>query len=317
LLGDVGGTNARFALQTGVGSLLTSVASYACIDYPSLQAVIQKYLNDHPHTVARHCAIGIANPITGDFVQMTNHDWSFSILDLQATFGFKRLLVINDFTALAMSLPSLRPADLQKIGQGQVVHGSPRALIGAGTGLGVSGLFQMGSSLCAINGEGGHTSLAATDAFEAEVVRWIQNQFGHASAERALSGPGLINLYRAICDVTGVVAQNFTAPEIVSNARDSFDAECSRAVQLFFSFLGNVAGNLALTLGARGGVYIGGGIVPRVLPEMLKSSFREQFESKGRFKSYLSAIPTFIINAAVSPALLGAAAALDLDVAKV
>jgi glucokinase len=314
LLGDIGGTNARFAWQAGVASFITSVSTFACADYPSLQAVIQQYLSAHSHPQPRCCALGMANPITGDTVQMTNHHWSFSISALQKALGLKRLLVINDFTALALSLPTLSPLDLQKIGQGQAVAEAPVALIGPGTGLGVSGLFKVGSKFSAITGEGGHVSLAAVDDFEAAVVHWLQKQFGHASAERALSGPGLINLYRAVSDLKGTSPQEFTASKIVSLAKEGTDEACSTALKLFFSFLGTTAGNLALTLGARGGVYIGGGIVPRVIAEMCTSSFRTRFEGKGRFQAYLSDIPTFVIDVAVSPALHGAAAALDLEI---
>jgi glucokinase len=311
LLGDVGGTNARFAWAQSVGSPLSDIVTYPCINTPTLEAALKAYLSSHQTTQPIYCALGIANPIVGDLVQMTNHHWSFSISALQKSLGFRQLLVINDFSALALSLPSLRQEDLQQVGGGKAVSGAPLALLGPGTGLGVSGLMVASGSVEAINGEGGHVSLAANNEFESAIVQRLQKRFGHASAERALSGPGLVNLYRAVCDISDAVAEDLLPSEVTKFALRKSNAECIQALQLFFAFLGSVAGNLALTLGARGGVYLGGGILPRLLDELHASMFRQRFESKGRFQSYLSEIPTFVIDAVDPPALIGASAALD------
>ena len=196
---------------------------------------------------------------------------------------------------------------------GQAVADAPLALIGPGTGLGVSGLLRAHvDGYVAIAGEGGHVTRPAADDAEAAVVAWLRERFGHASAERAQSGPGLVNLYQAAAHLSGQPVQAFEPAQVIVGARAGTCAACRSAVGLFCSFLGSVAGNLALTLGARGGVYIGGGIVPRLLPELEGSRFRDRFEGKGRFQDYLVAIPTFVIDAAESPAFMGASRALDI-----
>ena len=312
LLADIGGTNARFAWQTGPDAPLTDVACYPCAAHESLEVAVRYYLAQHHKAVPPSCAIGIANPILGDLVQMTNHHWSFSMSQLQRNLGLERLKVINDFTALALSLPALRVEDLHGVGQGIAVAGSPMAVLGPGTGLGVSGLLPASANqFIAITGEGGHVTLAPDSDFETAVVGWLTHRFGHASAERALSGPGLVNLYEAACALAKQPALALGSADIIERARGGADAQCAAALQLFCAFLGSVAGNLALTLGARGGVYIGGGMAPRIRVELQRSTFRERFVAKGRFRGYLSAIPTFVIDARVSPALAGAARALD------
>jgi glucokinase len=313
LVGDVGGTNARFAWQAAAGAPLSDVVTLPCADHATLEAAMQHYLATLGKGQARCAAIGIANPVVGDQVRMTNHHWSFSIEAVRQMLGLERFLVINDFTALALSLPVLPKDELRQIGSGAAVAGAPLGLLGPGTGLGVSGLLPArgGQRAIPINGEGGHVTLAAADAHEEAVIRRLRERFGHASAERALSGPGLVNLYVALCEVHGLVAQPLQAADVSSRAAAGQDPICVEALDLFFSFLGNVAGNLALSLGARGGVYIGGGIVPRLGDAIDRSRFRGRFEAKGRFGSYLQAIPTLLVDARVSPALLGAARALD------
>ena len=313
LVGDVGGTNARFAWQATAGAPLTDVVTLPCADHATLEAAMQHYLAKLDKGSPQCAAIGIANPVVGDQVRMTNHHWSFSIEAVRQLLGLKRFLVINDFTALALSLPALSSDELRQVGGGQAVPGLPMGLLGPGTGLGVSGLLpaREGQRAIPINGEGGHVTLAAADAQEEAVIRRLRERFGHASAERALSGPGLVNLYVALCEVHGLSAQAMQAADVTSRAAAGEDSICVEALDLFFSFLGNVAGNLALSLGARGGVYIGGGIVPRLGAAIDRSRFRERFEAKGRFGSYLQPIPTLVVDARISPALLGAARALD------
>ena len=187
-------------------------------------------------------------------------------------------------------------------------------MLGAGTGLGASGLAASpGGHLVPVTGEGRHITLAAQDDHEAAVVQHLRQHFGHVSAERVLSGPGLVNLYQALCALAARKAEHLDAAAVIVHAREGRDPQCATALDLFFNFLGSVAGDLALTLGARGGVYVGGGIVPRLIPELESSSFRDRFESKGRFRDYLRDIPTFVINTKVSPAFMGASRALDMD----
>jgi glucokinase len=313
LVGDVGGTNARLALIEAPGAAPVGLAAFRCAEHASLQDVLHRYLDAAAAPWPRWCAIGIANPIVGDQVQMTNHSWSFSIEGVRREFGFERLLVINDFTALALSLPALRASDLKQVGGGAPVDGAPVGLVGPGTGLGVSGLVRMSArgQVIPINGEGGHMTLAPMDDEEGLVIAALRRRFGHVSAERAVSGPGLRNLYEAVCEVRGVAVQAFDPPAISAQAMAAGDAQCTAALTLFCSFLGNVAGNVALLLGARAGLYIGGGIVPRLSDWFDRSPFRVQFEAKGRFAGYLQQIPTYVVQAAMPPALTGAARALD------
>ena len=314
LLGDIGGTNARFAWQAGDGAPLQDVLALATADHASVGAAIAHYLATTGHSAPPWCAIGIANPITGDHVQMTNSHWSFSISALQAELRFERLRVINDFTALALALPELAPSELRQLGGGAAVPGTAIGLVGPGTGLGVSGLLPGAApgSWVPLQGEGGHVTLGPASEREAEVLRVLRERFGHASAERAVSGMGLEALHAALTtlDAPGHTTAPLPAAEITARALAGSDARCAKAVALFCSFLGSVAGNLALTLGARGGVYIGGGIGPRLGALFERAVFRERFEAKGRFRDYLAQIPVFVIHTSVSPALLGAARAL-------
>ena len=312
LLGDIGGTNARFGWQTKAGAPVTDVAVLPTDQHPTLVQAIRHYLSLNVKPAPRAGGLAIATTITGDQVKMTNHPWHFSIAALQSELGLQRLVVLNDFTALALGLPSLDVRELHRVGGGAAVAGAPLAVLGAGTGLGVSGLLATpGGGWVPITGEGGHVSLAPIDAREQAVLQQLIARFGHASAERALSGPGLVNLYQAACSLSGQAPQPLTAADVIAGARSASDPACTEALDLFFGFLGSVAGNLALTLGARGGVFVGGGIAPRLLPELERSTFRERFEAKGRFRDYLAATPTWVIHATVSPAFAGVARALD------
>ena len=312
LLGDIGGTNARWAWQASPQSGIQGVSVRACALNESLHASAEAFLAEGSHPRPAWVSIGIATPVTSDRVHMTNHTWSFSITELKQALGVERCLVINDFTALAMSLAALGPGDVRQVGGGSAVPGAAVALLGPGTGLGVSGLLpQPGGGWSVISGEGGHVTLAASDDREAAVLALLRQRHGHVSAERVLSGAGLVNLYTALCVMTGQAERSLQPSAVTQAALDGSDALCVQAMQMFTSFLGNVAGNLALTLGARGGVYIGGGIVPRLGASFDAAIFRRQFEGKGRFADYLKAVPTSVITAA-TPALIGASSALDL-----
>jgi len=313
MVGDIGGTNARFAWIEHEGAGLSHNDVLAASAYPSLLDAMRDYLCRQALPTPRWCALGIANPVVGDEVKMTNHDWSFSIAALQRALGVTRLLVINDFTALALSLPALTPAELRQVGTGQAQLGGPVALLGPGTGLGVSGLLrgEAGRPPVPVKGEGGHVTLPACDETEERVVTILRRRFGHASAERALSGPGIANLHAAACELAGEPPIPIDAAEVTTRALAGSDPRSTEAVDWFFSFLGTVAGDLVLSLGALGGVYIGGGIVPRLGLAIEASAFRERFESKGRFRAYMERVPSFVIEASTSPALLGAARALD------
>ena len=314
LMGDVGGTNARFAVQEAPGAPPTQVVTYPSVEYATIADALKAYVAQLACAKPLQAAIGIANPIVGDYVQMTNFHWAFSIEAVRKELGFDRLLLINDFTALALSLPALQAEHLRRIGGGGA--GDPKSavgLIGPGTGLGVSGLLRVDAAgrSVPLGGEGGHVSLAPANAREDKVVAALRDKFGHASAERALSGMGLVNLYEALCSIDGVAAKALDPAGVTGAATAGSDPHCVEAVEIFFAFLGSVAGNLALTLGSRGGMYIGGGIVPRLGDWIDRSTFRERFVAKGRFRDYLDGIPTWLIHAETSPALIGAANALD------
>ena len=315
LLGDVGGTNARLGWQATQSSGVQHVQVLPCADYPSLEVAIQTYLQQQNLPAPRACALGIANPITGDTIRMTNHHWTFSISEMARNLGLLKLNVINDFTALALAIPSISPAQLVQVGGQHALDFAPKAIIGAGTGLGVSGLFPVKAGRdqwVAIAGEGGHASLAAHNETEYRVIELIRQRYGHVSAERVLSGQGLVDLYLALRQLQQHEPIDVaSAADITHWALKNKDPLALQSLDMFAGFLGSVAGDLALTLGALGGGYLGGGVVPRWLGWFETSVFRERFEAKGRFRDYLKDIPVYVINAAESPALLGASRSLN------
>lgn len=312
LIGDIGGTNARFALVRSPGAPFSDVLTLACADHETLAAAIRHYMAQVGASRLRHAAIGIANPVTSDQVSMTNHHWSFSIEALRATLDLEQLRVLNDFTMLALALPTLTVAEREQIGEGSPDPQAPRALIGAGTGLGISGLVPCAGDFIPLNGEGGHVTLAAADSREAEIVALLGQRFAHVSAERVLSGPGLEALYEAVTRRHGAATKALSAAAISRRGLDGSCAYCAESLEIFCAMLGTVAANLALVLGARGGVYIGGGIVPKLGGYFARSPFRARFEQKGRFSDYLAQIPTYVIRAPY-PGLAGAARALARD----
>ena len=313
LLADVGATQARFAWQAAAGAPIEDAITRPCAEYPSLEDAVRDYLGRIDRPWPQVGAIAIASPVLGDRVQMTNHPWSFSISALRRALGLARLEVLNDFTALALALPGLAPESLRQVGGAHALPGAAIGLLGPGSGLGVSGLLPDGhGGWVPLRGEGGHVSLAPVTPREQRVVECLIQRYGHASAERAVSGPGLLDIHRALCLADGVwPPEGWSATQVSETALSGHDARCEEALSMMCAFLGSVAGNLALTLGAKGGVYIGGGIVPRLGAWFLGSPFRARFEAKGRFQSYLAEIPVWVITASPSPALAGAARALD------
>ena len=313
VLADIGGTHARFAWQASAGAAIEQVRVLRVAEHPSLQHALRSYLDGIGLRRPAAAAIAMANPVTGDVVRMTNHDWSFSQAALQAEFGLSTLRVLNDFTALALALPHLPAADLRQVGGGQAQPDAAIGLLGAGTGLGVSGLLPNGrGGWVPIQGEGGHVTLPAFTPRERLVMDGFHRRHGRASAERLLSGPGLLEAFLLLCEADSASTSNLNSAAAVSEAAlAGSHAQANEALNLFCALLGTVAGDLALTLGARGGVYVGGGIVPRLGAWFDASPFRERFEAKGRFQTYLAAIPVWVITAEQSPALIGASRALD------
>ncbi|KAI3590295.1 Glucokinase [Cupriavidus sp. U2] len=311
LLADVGGTNVRFALESAP-MRIGEVTAYKVADHASLEAAMRLYLSTLAHGERPgHAAIGLANPVTGDHVKLTNHNWAFSIEATRQALGLDTLVAINDFTALALALPYLPAADLVQVRPGSAVATAPRALLGPGTGLGVSGLVPApGGGAVALAGEGGHIEvMPATDD---EWIAWraAHDQLGRVSAERLLSGMGLSHIHAALSAEMGtLLAEPLTPAQVTEGALKQNDPLCRRAFDAFCGLLGSVAGDVALVLGARGGVYIGGGIVPRFVDAFHASPFNARFVDKGRMGQYLADIPVYVI-AAEFPALPGLARAL-------
>jgi glucokinase len=283
LIADIGGTNARFALASpDAQPYQERVLPVA--DHDSIVSAINTYLQGLSEPRPVEAALAVALPITGDYVKMTNNErWSFSIEETRKALGFERLLLINDFTALALAVPLFNRGELHQVGNGKGVPKSPIGILGPGTGLGVSGLVWASGHWVPLQTEGGHVTFAPFSEREWAVAWQVQRRYGHTSAERLLSGPGLVNIYQALAELEGKTPEQLTPALITERALAGSHPDCVEAVDIFCAALGTVASNLALTLGAQGGIYIGGGIVPRLGEFFDRSKFRSRFEDKGRF----------------------------------
>ncbi len=296
LIADIGGTNARFAL-TGPDGEAHDARTLLCADYDGPAAAAQAYLREvRPAVAPTRGAFCVACPVAGDGVALTNNPWRFSIAATRATLGLAHLTVVNDFVANALAVPRLSAADRVRIGGGEPVAGRPMAVLGPGTGLGVALLVPTADgALVPVATEGGHVTMPATDAREAAVLERLGRRFDHVSAERVISGAGIVNVYQALCGVEGAEPVTDDPAEIGRRALDDGDPLALGSLHLVFGMLGTVAGNLALSSGALGGVTIMGGIVPRYLDLFRASPFRAKFEAKGRFRDYLSGIPVDVV----------------------
>ncbi|MCG2586289.1 glucokinase [Massilia sp. TS11] len=309
LVADIGGTHARFALESAPG-ILSQAATLPCARYQRFEDAVTSYLACFPELTVRHAVVAIANPVHGDSIRMTNHHWGFSVRAAAAALGFDTLLVVNDFAALAMAVPQLQAADLEQVGQGSRCAGAVIGLLGAGTGLGVAGLVEAGGRHYALQSEGGHVAFSPRDEREMQILRYCWRFHEHVSAERLVSGPGLKLIYAALADASGDIQPARPTPEqIIAAGLDGSDHLARATLDAFCAMLGTVAGDLAVTLNAHGGVYIGGGVVPRLGGFFAASGFRRRFESKGRFSDFNAQIPTYVIRAPY-PALAGAATML-------
>jgi glucokinase len=303
LLGDIGATHARLALLMPDGGIAQE-KTLQIADYERFSDVIAAYLKtlsqgERP----KEAAFGIAAPIVGDQVQMTNATWRFSLNALKAEFGWSHLHAVNDFAANALAVPHLDSSHVVQIGSGGHEPGHPIAVLGPGTGLGVAALIPSGKGRIAVAGEGGHVTLAASDSREAAVIDIVRRQYAHVSAERLLSGPGLVTLYDALRELAGKPAVTRT-PEHITHLYPGCDPFCRETVTMFCAMLGTFAGNVALTYSARGGVYLMGGVIPKIIDFFSDSQFRERFEFKGRYGPYLARIATTVVMQPV-PAFLG------------
>lgn len=294
LLGDIGATNARFSLLAN--GALGPITEFEVARYARFPDVVAAFLNMHrDQAQVTQALLAAAGPVEGERCKLTNCSWIIDGDELRTTFRLARVRLVNDFAATAYSLPSLSAGDLHAIGGGQAVPGAPMAVLGPGTGLGVACLVPGAKEPVVIAGEGGHATFAAASQREDAVIDYLRRQFGHVSAERVVSGHGLENLYGAIAALDQREARSRDAAEITKTALDGSCRTAVAALEMFCAFLGAFSGSVALTFGARGGVYIAGGIAPRIVTFMGRSQFRRRFEDKGRLRPYLEAIPSNVV----------------------
>ncbi|MBO0716167.1 MAG: glucokinase [Rhizobiales bacterium] len=294
LLGDIGATNARFSLLSNGN--LNAISRFEVAKFGQFTDALAVFIKEHCRQTQIHKALlAIAGPVKGQRVALTNTSWVIDISELQTVFGLA-VRIVNDFEAVALSIPNLTSTDLVAMGGGRSELGAPIAVLGPGTGLGVACLVDRSDRRVVIASEGGHATLAPTCEQEDRIVNHLRKRFGHVSAERVISGSGLENIYQAIATLEGLEFPPRNAAEITKNALSGECQLARRSLQTFCAFLGSFAGNVALTFGARGGVYIAGGISPRILDFLVQSEFRRRFEAKGRFREYLAAIPSYVIT---------------------
>ncbi|HEY8573816.1 glucokinase [Phenylobacterium sp.] len=310
LVGDVGGTNARFAVVDQQGHV-RNPRIFPASEYDSLADVIAEYVET---TCGRsrptRAVIAVAGPVVDGEIEFTNLDWQISEGDLLAHFEFEAVKLINDFAAQALAAPRLHPEELKAIGP-KIRGGSdcPLVVLGAGTGFGVAGLARGDRGDVAVATEGGHVGFAPTDEVEDQILAHFRKVFGRVSVERILSGAGIFELYKALAAIEG---QRLTAADQkgVVEAANQKDPLAEAALERFCAIMGSVAGDIALTFGARGGVYVSGGIGPKIADRLAASSFRARFEDKGRLTGYMQQIPTSLVLHPY-PAIIGAARELE------
>lgn len=319
LVADIGGTHARFALAQADGTLRTPVVMQTR-DFTDFPQALSAFIDKHANGTIAGAAICGAGPVSDGIIAMTNCPWVIDRREIASKCSIPHLRIINDFTAIAHALPHLGTADLEQIGGGTPDPAAPAGVLGAGTGLGVSGLVRDKQTAIALSGEGGHVGLSPHTKRELEIFGHLLAERGRVSAEAILSGPGIAALYQILARLDGAAgtvplnavplnAAPLNASEITRRAADDKDARAVETLDLFSGWLGAVAGDLALTLGAAGGIYLAGGIAGRLGPLFNRTLFRQRFEAKGRFESYMAAIPCYLITRD-NPALIGLAALL-------
>jgi glucokinase len=293
LLADIGATNARFALLRRGGDI-GPVRTLAVADYPQFTAAVAAFLAGEDASLAG-AVLAVAGPVEGERAVMTNCPWVIDAAELRRVLDVPTVRVINDFEATAWSLAALEPSHVAAVGAGRAIAGAPMVVLGPGTGLGLACHLPRAEAPVVIATEGGHVTLAASTPREDAVAEWLRGRFGHVSAERALSGQGLENLYRAIAALDGAAVLARDATAITQEGVAGTCPVSRAALDMFCAMLGTFAGNAALSLGARGGVFIAGGIAPRILDYLLKSELRGRFDAKGRLRAYMEAIPLNVI----------------------
>jgi glucokinase len=275
---------------------LGPTASVAVEDYPRFDQAVTAFLSrTGAHTPVSGAVLAVAVAVQKNRASITNSSWVIDAAELQNTFRLEYVRIINDFEAIAWSLPRLAAADLFPIGGGERAAEAPSVVLGPGTGLGLACFLSQANESIVLSTEGGHVTLPGTSRREDAVIAHLRDRFEHVSAERAVSGPGLINLYEALGALDGATVPVLSGVEITNAALDGSSILSREALDMFCAMLGTIAGNAALTFGARGGVYIGGGIAPRITGYLAHSQFRTRFEAKGRFRPYVAAISSSVI----------------------
>ncbi len=314
LVADIGGTNIRLAITEH--NDITDIISYQCADFSSLIDVIRHYLTEKQLTSASiNACLAIACPADDDLISMTNLPWQFSQKELKNDLNLNSLTLINDYTAIAMAIPLLTDEQKIKVGGGKALPKKPIAICGPGTGLGVANLVSIDNRWHCVGGEGGHTDFAPVDELDIKILQYLKTFKKRVSYEQLLSGYGLEQIYQALVAIRGknlsaASETKLTAKDISTQALSGSCPICEQALSQFCKVLGSFAGNLALTTGSFGGVYIAGGIVPRFVDYVKSSGFRERFETKGRMSHLNINTPTYIITES-QPGLIGAAAYLN------
>ena len=312
LVADIGGTNARFAFVDATSSAPQPIANYAVEDFPSFDEVLNQLEVDwqelkYKNSVLEKACLAVAAIPEQREISFTNNGWRFSADSVAARLGCERISIINDFAAVARALPALESDHLEAIGGGEARANKPMVAIGPGTGTGVASLaFDRAGAPIVLPGEGGHVDFAPITDIEAEVLSRLRAQFGRVSIERLLCGAGIMNIYRALSDIRDLAAVHVSPEAVGGAAQQGDDTLAAETMNTFFSVLGSAAGNLALTLGAHGGVYLAGGIAPRYIDLLRKSDFRARFLAKGRFADFNGEIATYVVTHP-DPGLLGAA----------
>ena len=309
LVADIGGTNLRIGQVPEEGATKDLVV-YQCQDYTSLEQIIAEYIEAYSLKGAKiNACFAVACPVDKDLIELTNLPWKFSQAALAEEFGFSKLLMINDYTAIAHAVPHLSAEQKVKIGGGEPVENYPISICGPGTGLGVANVFPANGQWVSVGGEGGHVDFAPIDEQEARIFQHLSQKYQHVSYEQLLSGLGIEQIFEAICVIENIEPVVYSAKDISSKALAKECRYCEQALMQFCRTLGSFAGNLALTMSSFGGVYIAGGIVPRFIEYLKTSDFRTRFEEKGRFTRFNQAIPTYVITES-QPGILGASAYL-------
>jgi len=294
LLADIGGTYARFSLagERLIGPVWsTEVGSHE----GPIQALRAYLASDHGDEPIVGALLAAAGPVLGGRCKLTNAAWTLDEEQIASALQLPWVRIVNDLEAVAAGLPDINPAQTRLVGPDGALPGAPMAIVSPGTGLGMACVVVGPGGRGVVTSEGGHASLAGTSEYQDRLIAILRRRFGRASAERVLSGPGLINLHQAVAGLEGYDLPRRTPSEVTEAAFDGSSPVCRATIDVFCAFLGAVAGDVALTFGARGGIYIGGGIVPRFVDHLAHSSFREQFVSKGRMRPYLERVPTRVI----------------------